>query len=181
MVKCALSVPGRCQLLRNTGQIVQLLDREFRATQPMVSERERQREARSASALLQRPPRSLVQALARLVRAETTPALMTPVVVGNVLAWWQTGELNLVALVMALMGLVMSGWGFAALSDYADYQFSRRPGARPVPDPLYSGYGLIERAVFRPATVRDVGRILLAIGALCSLWLAVLAGWPILF
>lgn len=160
---------------------MQLLDREFRATQPIASEHERRREARSASALLQRPPRSPVQALARLVRVETTPALMTPVVVGNVLAWWQTGELSLAALVMALMGLVMSGWGFAALSDYADYQFSRRPGARPVPDPLYSGYGLIERGVFRLATVRDLGRILLAIGALCSLWLAVLAGWPILF
>jgi 1,4-dihydroxy-2-naphthoate octaprenyltransferase len=32
-----------------------------------------------------------------------------------------------------------------------------------------------------PQTVRDVGRILLVIGGLCSLILALFAGWPILF
>jgi 1,4-dihydroxy-2-naphthoate octaprenyltransferase len=116
----------------------------------------------------------------RLVRVETTPALVTPVLVGSLLAWWDGSVFSPVALVMALVGLAISGWGFAALSDYVDYQYSLRPGTRSVPGPLYSGFELMERAIIKPAIVRDIGRILLAIGALCSLWLAVLAGWPVL-
>lgn len=161
---------------------MQLIDREYRSTQPLAPEQDEQRTVyRTRAGRLPAAPRNGVQALMAVVRMQTTLALITPVLVGAALAWWQTGAFNLMALFMAMAGLTLSGWGFAALSDHADYQFSLRPGIRPVPDPLYSGYGLMERGVLRPETVRDLGRILLTIAALCSLWLAVIAGWPILF
>lgn len=126
-------------------------------------------------------PRTTLQALLLLVRADSAPALVMPVLVGAALAWWETGIFNLAALVMALVGLLMSGWGYAALCDYMDYCLGLRPGARPLFEPPVSGCGLMQRAVLKPATVRDLGRILLTIGALCSLWLALIAGWPLLF
>lgn len=161
---------------------MQLLEREYRATQPIAPvEQEQERAYHPHPRLLQRAPRTAFQAVTSLMRVENTPALVTPVVVGTVLAWWETGQLRPSVLVMALVGLAMGGWAFVVLNDYVDYQFSRRPGTRYIPDPLYSGFGLMERAILKPVTVRDIGRILLAIGALCGLWLAVLAGWPLLF
>lgn len=160
---------------------MQLLEREYSATQPLAPE-QKERKAYAARPLpLPRTPRTTLQALLVLVRAETSPALAMPVLVGAALAWWETGILNPAALVMALIGLLTSGWGYAALCDYADYRFGLRHGARPLSDPLMGGYGLLQRGLLRATTVRDLGRILLMIGALCSFWLALMAGWPILF
>ncbi|MCC6168379.1 MAG: prenyltransferase [Caldilineaceae bacterium] len=161
---------------------MQVLEREFSATQPLAPEQKEPRQAyRTRLALQPRMPRTTLQALLLVVRAETAPALVMPVLVGTALAWWETDVFNLAALVMALVGLLMSGWGYAALRDHADYCFALQPGARLLSEPLVSGCGLMQRAILKPATVRDLGRILLAIGALCSLWLALMAGWPALF
>lgn len=161
---------------------MQLIEREYNATQPLAPEQKSRRRAyRTRAALLARAPRTTLQALWVLIRAETAPALAVPVLVGTALAWWETGGFNPSAFAMALIGLLMSSWGFGALCDYTDYRFGLRAGARRVPDPLMGGCGLMQRSILSPATVRDLGRILLTIGGLCSLWLAVLAGWPILF
>jgi 1,4-dihydroxy-2-naphthoate octaprenyltransferase len=104
-----------------------------------------------------------------------------PVMIGAVLGWWQTGQINVINLALALLGMAANGWGLAALWEYHDYRFSQRPGARQTADPVATAYGLMGRGVVAPQTVADVGRILLAIGGLCSLILALFAGWPILF
>jgi 1,4-dihydroxy-2-naphthoate octaprenyltransferase len=160
---------------------VQLIEREYSATQPLAPEQKKPRRAYRPRPVLLRTPRTTLQALLALIHAETTPALATPVLVGTALAWWETGVFSLSALLMALVGLLMGGWGFATLCDYADYHVGLRAGTRPVSDPLMGGCGLLQRGILRPVTVRDLGRILLTIGGLCSIWLAVIAGWPILF
>ncbi|HXF63155.1 MAG TPA: prenyltransferase [Caldilineaceae bacterium] len=158
-----------------------LIEREFRATQPLGPEHKSAAPYPRAHTTPQRPPRTVLHALMVLTRAETTPALVAPVVIGAALAWWETGALDPAALTLAIAAFIMSAWGFAVLCDYYDYRYGRRPEARPVPCPLPSGFGLMGQAILAPQTVRDVGRILLAIGGVCSLWLVLLAGWPLLF
>jgi 1,4-dihydroxy-2-naphthoate octaprenyltransferase len=128
-----------------------------------------------------RAPRSVVAAVARVIRAEASLALLMPAMAAALLAWWQTGTLNWPALALTLGGLLVTTWGLAAWAEYADYVVSQRPGFRSAPDFGASAYTLMERGVLAPATVRDTGLIQLAIGALCTLWLTVLAGWPPLF
>jgi 1,4-dihydroxy-2-naphthoate octaprenyltransferase len=161
---------------------VHLTEREFRATQPLGSEPEGVHAPyRRPQLKTQRPPRTVLHALVVLTRAETTLALVAPVVVGALLAWWELGGFDPVALGLAVAGLAMSAWGFAALRDYSDYRYSLRPGARPVAASLVCGFDLIGRSIIAPQTVRDIGCILLTIGGLCSLWLLLLSGWPVLF
>lgn len=129
-----------------------------------------------------RAPRTTFEAMVVLTRAEATLALVMPVMVGAVLGWWQTGQFNLINLALALLGMAANAWGLSALREYHDYRFSQRPGAPRQPaDPIATAYGLMGRGMVAPQTVRDVGRILLVIGALCALILALFAGWPILF
>ena len=162
-----------------------LTEREYRATQPLHPKADETspgygKPPTTPIAIARPAPRTVLQALAILTRADVTLTLLMPVLVGALLGWWETGQFNWLNLGLALLGMMMTGWGFAALSDYADFRYSQRPGARPVSDPLATGFGLMLHGIVSPQTVRDVARIAFAIGALCSLWLALLAGWPVL-
>jgi 1,4-dihydroxy-2-naphthoate octaprenyltransferase len=128
-----------------------------------------------------RPPRNVAQALAVVTRASSTLALVTPVLVGAALGWWETGQSHGINLLLTLVGMTANGWGMAALWEYYDFRVALHSEARPGLDPGATGFGLMGRGIVAPATVRDTGRILLLISAICSLWLALLAGWPILF
>lgn len=160
---------------------MQLTEREFLTAHPGQTTTE------SAPAIVvprypgRRAPRNTFEALVLLTRAEATLAMVMPVLVGAVLGWWQTGQINTVNLVLALLGMSANGWGLAALWEYHDYRYSQRPGARQTSEPVATASGLMERRVVAPQTVRDVGRILLVIGGVCSLFLALFAGWPVLF
>jgi 1,4-dihydroxy-2-naphthoate octaprenyltransferase len=159
---------------------VQLTEREYYATQPLQTERAPRGIRRSAA--IERAPQGVLGALARVIRVEASLAVLTPASVAALLAWWQTGRLDVPALVLTLCGLLVSAWGLASWAEYADYLVSQRsPGVRSVPDMGASAYAMMERGVLAPSTVRDTGLIQLAIGALCTLWLTVLVGWPPLF
>jgi 1,4-dihydroxy-2-naphthoate polyprenyltransferase len=162
---------------------VHLTEREFRTAQPHPTELD----ARGPSVTLpapqplDQPPRTVLQALATVTRANITPALLAPAVVGATLGWWESGRFDPVGLLLTLLGITMTGWGLAALWDYYDYLLSRRPGVRGVPDTIATGYSLLWYGLLLPNTVRDTGWILLSIAALCSVALALMVGWPVLF
>lgn len=160
---------------------MQLTEREFLTTHPGQPDPEITPSLDPRPLTPRRMPRTTFEALLVLTRAEATFALVMPVLVGAVLGWWQTGQINLVNFGLALLGMAANGWGLAALWEYHDYRFSQRPNSRPFTEASASASGLMGRGLVAPQTVRDVGRILLVISGLCSLWLALLAGWPILF
>jgi 1,4-dihydroxy-2-naphthoate polyprenyltransferase len=157
---------------------VQLLEREYRATQPILPKPGAPVPMEPVEA---QPPRTTIQALAVVTRAGLSLALVMPVVIGTVLGWWHSGQFHPAAAAMAVTGMLFSSWSLAALGDYSDYCYGLRRGGRAVTTSLYSGFGLMEQAILRPQTVRDVGLIGATIGALCTLWLVLLADWPILF
>ncbi len=160
-----------------------LVEREFLATQPLNQQRKGQSAGVRLKTVrsLRKPPRTLFRTVVILARAEATFALLMPALCGAMLAWWQFGRLDTLGLCFTILGIVTMLWGFNALSEYYDYRHSLTTNVRNVHDPFFTGFGLMRRALIRPATVRDFGWILVAIGFLCSLWLVVLAGWPILF
>jgi 1,4-dihydroxy-2-naphthoate polyprenyltransferase len=160
---------------------VQLTEREFRTVDPADPNPGPRTTQALLPAIEHQPPRTIAQALAVVTRAETTLALVTPVVVGAVLGWWETGQINAVNLLLTLVGMAANGWGMAALWEYHDFGVALRSEARPGLDPGATGFGLMGRGILAPHTVRDMGRILLLISGICSLWLTLLAGWPILF
>jgi 1,4-dihydroxy-2-naphthoate polyprenyltransferase len=161
---------------------VQWTEREFRATQPIPGEPQERKEVQpKLVSVAAAPPRSLWRTLGILTRAETIPAIVAPALVGAVLAWWQIGQFDWLIFLLTLSGVISSGLGFNALSDYYDHRYSVRAGKPASQDPYYTGYDLLRRGLVAPKQALDVGHILLSIGFLCVLWLVVLAGWPILF
>lgn len=158
-----------------------LTEREFLTTHPVQSNAEAAPTIAVPRFPGRRAPRSTLEAMIILTRAEATFALVMPVMIGAVLGWWETGQINLINLGLALMGMAANGWGMAAMWEYHDYLFSQRPGARQTTDPVATAYGLMGRGEVAPQTVRDVGRILLVIGGVCAALLALFAGWPVLF
>ena len=159
---------------------MQLTEREYYATQPLKTERG-PAVVGPPPTVSDRTPRTVIGAVARVIRVEASLALLMPAAVAALLAWWQTGILHWPLLALTLCGILATAWGLAASAEYADYVVGQRPGARSAPDIAASAYSLMGRGVLRPSTVRDTGLIQLAIGALCSLWLTLLAGWPPLF
>lgn len=158
-----------------------LTEREFRTVDPSESNRAPRVVSPVLPAIAHRPPRNVAEALAVVTRAGATLALVTPVLVGAVLGWWETGQINPINLLLAVVGMAANGWGMAALWEYYDFRVALRSEARPGLDPGATGFGLMGRGIVSPQAVRDTGRILLLISAICSLWLTLLAGWPILF
>lgn len=165
-------------------------DHLFASTQPInplgaeslaaLQAREAQRRLR-LRLLLNQPPRTLWGILARLTRWRAALALTMPVFCGAVLAWWEVGQLNLLTLGFHLGTLFTLALGIHALIEYYDYKRALVTNAQEEEALLVTGYGLMMRGWIAPELAMNLGHILLAISILCSLWLALLAGWPALF
>ncbi len=145
--------------------------------QPKLGRAAATQSGRVARRLLE-PPRSRRQIFAVLVRAEMTPLLLMPFVVGSLLAWWEIGAFNPFALGFGLIGVPAGVWAFRTLGDFCAQAYDSRADAKAVQDPFYTGLGLIRRGRVPATMVRDVGLLLLAIFLVCTVWLALLAGWP---
>jgi 1,4-dihydroxy-2-naphthoate polyprenyltransferase len=131
--------------------------------------------------LLMRSPRTLFDVLARLTRLSTAIALTLPVICGAALAWWESGQLSGIRLALNLAATLTLALGVNALSEYRDYRRAQQAHATDEAAPLITGYGLLVRGLLHGDIALNLGHILLAISALCGLWLPILAGWPPLF
>jgi 1,4-dihydroxy-2-naphthoate octaprenyltransferase len=145
-----------------------------------VQAREAQRRLRLRQ-LLNQPPRTLLSVFGRVTRFGMALALTIPVICGTTLAWWETDRLNWLALAFNLCALLGVALGVNALTEYDDYRRASRSNVVTAPAPLATGYGLMMHGKFSPVIALNLGYILFAVGAMCCLWLALLAGWPSLF
>lgn len=126
-------------------------------------------------------PHSRIRTFTVLVRAEATPLLALSFAIGAILAWWETGRVDALALSFGILGAICAGWAFYAISAYLTDQYNRTAEAKSVQDPLYTGFGLIRRGLVPSNMVRDLGLMLLVLFGVCILWLTLLAGWPMVF
>ena len=131
--------------------------------------------------LLMRSPRTVVDVLGRMMRLPAAVALTAPVFCGAMLAWWEVGAFNGLALALNVAATLTLALGVHALSEYRDVKRAFQTNATDASDPLATGYGLMARGYIDPDIALNLGHILLAISALCGLWLPIIAGWPPLF
>ena len=131
--------------------------------------------------LLMHSPHTVFGVLTRLTRLPAAVALTLPVLCGATLAWWETGALSWVALIINLAATFMLALGTNVLSEYRDYRRALAAHVTEETDPLATGYGVLGRGFIESEIAPNLGYILLAISALCGLWLPLMAGWPTLF
>jgi 1,4-dihydroxy-2-naphthoate polyprenyltransferase len=158
---------------------VHFSDHELSAQRALDSERAAR--SRRIGQMLHEKPRTRRRTFNILVRVETTPLLVLPFTLGAILAWWESGRFDALALGFGLIGAISAGWAFNAFGEYCSSRYHMTAEAQTVRDPLFTGFGLIRRGLVPAAMVRDIVLLLLAIFAVCILWLTLLAGWPMLY
>ena len=135
--------------------------------------------------VVQRPPRTLLEVATRLTQTSTAIALTMPVLCGAILAWWEWGALHGLILFFNLASVLTLALGMNVLAGYCDYMHAQNAATTaetPVrPEPLMTGYGLMANGIISPGIALNLAYWLLTASVLCSLWLTLLVGWPILF
>lgn len=129
-------------------------------------------------------PVDALDRLPYLVRLGSLHSLLVPVFLGAALAWWQLATFNPWVLLLSLLGgstLYLSTNAFVAYFDhYRNEEHSRQRGQPPQPDLLITPE---PSSVYLTnwGDVLSVAWLLLIFGGLTGLWLAYVAGWPVLF
>jgi len=166
---------------------VQGPDHHFASTQPvnpLGSESLASLQARALQrryhlrALLMRSPRTVLDMISRLTRLPAALAIAMPVLCGAALAWWETGQINGVALAFHLVATLTLALGVHALIEYQDYRRALAANAQRPHEPLITGYGLLVHGLIAPKVALNLGHILVAVSVGCGLWLMLLIGWP---
>jgi 1,4-dihydroxy-2-naphthoate octaprenyltransferase len=112
---------------------------------------------------------------------ELTVALVLPTVVAAALGSWQVGRIDWLLLGFAVATTLFSALAFQLLTAYQDFQQSLSADARPAADTPGSMFDLQKSGVVPPVWLLNTGAFLYTLSVLCGLWLALFAGWPILF
>ncbi len=130
----------------------------------------------------------------RLVRLPLLPALLTSILYGGILAWWQTSAVNPGLIGLLLLSNAMLGMALSLFSQYFDYRRSLRTDSLVAEkaegelhhyglnnDLVMDGYQCLVDGLVRPGTVRSFAYIALIIAFLSILWLGLIGGWPLWF
>jgi len=173
---------------------VQVTDHNFTSTQPL-SQLPKQQGVNAPSQIdavrlrlykaMHRRPRSAFEIGLRVTQSHSALALAMPALSGAILAWWELGKFNSLALLFSLGSVLLLALGMQALAAYSDYTHAHKDAnateITPRLEPLITGYGLMMQGLVQPSTVASLAYWLLTASILCSLWLTMLIGWPILF
>ena len=128
------------------------------------------------------PPKGSLALFVRLFRPAFTLALLTPVIAGAILSWWQNGPSAPLNVSLGLVGALCTQLGMNLLHEYFDYRtalghndlkFAHRLFATP--------YHLLMAEVLTGRQVCLIATSLLLGGALAYGVLIYLTGWPVLF
>lgn len=115
------------------------------------------------------------------LRPDVTLALVLPTIVAATIGGWWAGELTWSTFIFAAVSVLLSALAFQILTVYQDFQQSLSIDARPSTDLPGSAFTLQQDGVLSPSLLLNVGALLYTTSILCGLWLALFAGWPILF
>ncbi|MCX6045583.1 MAG: prenyltransferase [Chloroflexi bacterium] len=140
-------------------------------------------------AAIHRAPRTAWGMFLRLTRTNAAIALAMPSLCGAILAWWQLGLFHSLAFIFHLGSILTMALGMNALNEHCDYRHAHKAisvgdmTAQSVPrsETMMSGYSLMMNGVVAPAVTLSIGYWMITASLLCSLWLTLLVGWPMLF
>lgn len=164
---------------------MQFIERKFASTQPIPRWQESEIPTDEQERLAAHPsgdrPTTIVGEFARLTRTPAAVGLTMSTVCGAVLAWWQIGQFNPLALLYMLVGVLAMTIGFNLIGDRYDYLNRDEAELPAAHEPYFSGYSFLIHGVITPRGIRLIGRMLLFLSFLCTLLLTAMVGWPMLF
>jgi 1,4-dihydroxy-2-naphthoate octaprenyltransferase len=126
-------------------------------------------------------PQSLLQRVAVATRPDLALAFTAPAIYGAVLGWWQTGHFSWLTFAFLVAGVFTSALGYQLLSTVYDYRHSMEPGAGATDDLPTTPFAWLAGRALPPGLLSSAGWLLFSLGGMSALWLALLAGWPLLF
>ncbi len=124
---------------------------------------------------------SLLGAVLLALRPDLALALTLPTLMGSVIGGWWMGAFDWVRFIFGVGGVLTAAIAFQVLMAYQDFEQSLHADARPATDTPESTFTLQQQGVLPPSLLLNLGALLYTASVLCGLWLALLAGWPILF
>ncbi len=118
----------------------------------------------------------------RLLRPRFSLALLTPILCGMLLGWWQGATFDLSLWALLLGGSAMTIYGLNLLHEFHDYWHARKHSEVHFNHAVFaSAYHLMATEIIKGVTVRWTGYGLLLGGLICYLALVVQMGWPLMF
>ncbi len=176
-----------------------MADQNFTSSQPLPPTPNQQRlpvaqtradtERLRRHAAIHRAPRTIVEMFLRLTRTNAAIALTMPTLCGAILAWWQLGVFHSLAFIFQLGSVLTMALGMNALNEYCDYRHAHKAisaGEMKLQSALraetmMSGYRLMMNETVTSKVALNLGYWMFTASLLCSLWLTLLVGWPMLF
>ena len=122
-----------------------------------------------------------VGAIFLALRPDVTVAMVLPTIVAAAIGGWWGGEFAWPSALFSVASILLSALAFQVLTAYQDFRQSLHVDALPATDLPGSLFSLLQAGVLPPALLLNVGALLYTVSLLCGLWLALFAGWPILF
>lgn len=142
-------------------------------------------ESTSAQVAVRRGQRGLVQrvphALLHMCRLDACLAMSVPAICGACAAWWSTGRFDAVVFLFTTVAVFSAAFGASLLDEFFTFRRSLLHESHPAYEPPTTGFGLLLSGAVAPDLVHSLAYLMLAIGVMCSLWLWLLVGWPMLF
>ena len=126
-------------------------------------------------------PQSLLQRVAAATRPDLALALTMPAIYGAAMGWWQTGHFSVLTFTFLVVGVLSSALGYQLLSTVYDYRQSLEPQTPPTDDLPTTPFAWLAGGALPPGLLSSAGWLFFSLGGMSALWLALLAGWPLLF
>ncbi len=121
----------------------------------------------------------------RLLRPRFSLALLSPVICGALLAWWQTAGIDATIwpiVLLLLLGSGMTVFGLNLLHEFHDYAQAHKSNDVKFSQTIFAtGYHLLATEKVSARTVKRVGYGLIFLGLCCYLGLVRQLGWPLMF
>lgn len=115
----------------------------------------------------------------KAIRAPFFTAVLIPVFLGAIVAWYSFGAFNLTYFVLSLIGAVCVNAGTNLANDYFDYKSGCDLVNTDFNSPFSGGSGLLPRGVLNPRKVYIASLVSFVFAGLIGVFLALTRGWII--
>lgn len=124
------------------------------------------------------PARTLIGALGRTARFDAALAMASPVMAATAAAWWHQGSVDLLAALFMIGGAFFAALGVNLLIEYYDRLRAQDPQVQAALN-FINGKSSARGAELYLGQVQSLAYIALMISFVCSLWMGLLMGWPL--
>lgn len=124
------------------------------------------------------PAQTLIGALGRTARFDAALAMATPVLATTAAAWWQSGSLNIFAALFMFAGAFFAALGVNLLIEYYDRLRAQEPQVVAALR-FINGQQQERGTELLLGQIQSLAYIALLISFVCSLWMGLLIGWPL--